>query len=394
MSLAEVVGCAPFRLTAPRALTPYEWAVVETALGRAMSQKAFGLGTTDEPRQLRMAMQVQPCTAWKTSLFGPPPSVATYWYKCFATWYAGFDPVTRMKIRADVGGGLLCGSSGAPWASCTPESRGAGPADLWEGGPQIVEPAMGFPSNEACALLRDRTMYTPVRGKDLVKMLQFLGPAGQLPPGLLQMAQAAPALFLDKDFLLGVQAKKDISAAVLGGGLAPDLPGLALQTLEEVALIWAPGQGASLLEFFSGKIDAAKLMALLTKMSPDMLGTLASSLPGILQSLPGLAAQYGPSMGDIFGAATQMIPQLLTGLQGFAGASSQGASQPGTRPTTGLTVIDQPGPALAGRTAPPLPAGTPTVSLPVASDQKSLLWIAGAALAAIALVVVVAKASD
>jgi hypothetical protein len=393
VSLAEVVGCAPFRLSAPRALTPYEWAVVETALGRAMSQKAFGLGTSGEPRQLVLAMQMQQCPAWKTSLFGPPPSVATYWYKCFATWYAGFDPMTRAKIRADIGGGLLCSSNGAPWANCTPESRGAGPADLWEGGPQIVEPAMGYPSNEGCALLRDRTMYTPVRGKDLVKMLQFLGPAGQLPPGLLQMAQAAPALFLDKDFLLGVQAKKDISAAVLGGGLAPDLPGLALQTLEEVALIWAPGQGASLLDFFSGKIDAAKLMALLTKMSPDMLGTLASSLPGILQTLPGLAAQYGPAMGDIFGAATQMIPQLLTGLQGLAGASSQGASQPGTRPTTGLSVIDQQGSQLAGREPPPLPPGTPTVSLST-GDKTSLLWMAAAAVVALGLVVIVAKASD
>lgn len=391
MSLADVVGCAPFRLTAPRTLTPYEWAVIETALGRAMDQKQFGLGMSGEPHQVMLAMQAQTCPAWKTSLFGPGPAVATYWYKCFAAWYAGFDPMTRAKIRADIGGGLLCSTSGAQWASCTPESRGAGPADLWEGGPQTVEPSMGMPSTEPCAFFRDRTMYAPVRGNDLVKMLQFLGPAGQLPPGLLQMAQAAPSLFLDKDFLLGVQAKKDISPTILAS--SPDMVGMALQALDEVALIWAPGQGASLMDFFKGQIDPNKLIALLTKMSPDVLGTIAAGLPGLLQTLPGLATQYGPALGGIFGAATQMIPQLMTGLQGFAGPSSQGASQPGTRPTTGLSVIDQTGKSLDGRAAPPLPAGTPTVSLSTA-DTSSLLWIAAAAAAAIALIVVVAKASD
>lgn len=379
MSLSEIVQCAPFRQNAPRPLSSYEWGVVQTAMARAMNQTQFGVGNTTEPRDLVLAMQVQTCPAWKQSSFGPPPCVATFWYKCFAAWYAGFDPLSRMKIRADVAMGLLC-QPNAPWAGCTPAARGAGMADVWEGGPQQVDGSIGVGGAlEYCASYRDRTVYAPVRGRELVKIFQQLGPGG-VPPGLVQMAEAAPALFLDRDFLLGVQAKKHIPPEVLLGQASP--VGLALQVLEDVALIWGPGQGASVLDFFKGPIDPQKLAGLLGALSPDLLGAAVAAAPAVLQ-------QYGPLMTGLLGAAGQILGG--GGFKGFGsyggfGAVHPGLAQPGTPSNTGIRLLDVPVSGLGKEPAPPLPPGTKTVG--IGDTGKALLL--GAAAAAVALVLVIA----
>jgi hypothetical protein len=349
--------------------------VAETAIRRGMDETAFGLGTTSVARAVVLAMMNQPCPAWRTSLFGPSPSVATHWYRCFGRWLGTLSPNARAGAVAAIPTAMLC-QGAAGWGNCPPAGRGT--AELWEGGPQQVDAITGASPSTLCESIRDRTVYQPMKGRELLKMVQFLGPSANLPPNLADMANLAPGLFLDRDFLLGVQSKKNVDPnLILSSG--QDVVGMALSVLEDVALLWAPGQGISVLEFLKGPVDIGRLLALLSQMSPDLVGQLGGI---VAAQLPGILAQVGAQMGPILQTAGQILPGLLggTGMHGlgaFGAAAASAAGQPGTAPVTGIRVIDLRGSQLAGDPAPPLE-----------TDQaNATTWfIAGAAVALAGLV--------
>lgn len=378
MADSGIVGCAPFRQTSRRTLTAFEWAVGATALGGGMSRSRVGMGATSEPGAVMTAMVQQTANpAWSTTEFAPSPCLSTYWYDAFGAWYGGFDVPTRTKILGDIGRGLL-GSGNTPWGAFAAPQRG-GPSGSWEGSLQTVSPVYGLVPGNIGEAIRGRTSYTPITGREALKLLSFLGPQNQLPPGMGQLANAAPSMFMDRQFLLGIQAKQNIDVqGLLAGG--QDMAGLALKVLDDVALVWAPGQGASLMDFLRGQVDPLRLLGMLTQMTPDLFGQVTNNLPGILQNLPAL----GP---DIFSTANQVLRSLGggTSLQGF-GVVAPAAAQPGTPPNTGVSLIDLTTKQLAATPSPAPPGLTPV------TPSRMPYYVAGGAVLLVVVVAIVAAA--
>ncbi len=351
MTVQEVVNCAPFRLDAPRPLTPFEWTVVRTAL-RSGYQTAGVFAMSHQARaQIEglvgaIANQTR-CPRWRTSMFGPAPAVSPYAYECIGYWYATLDPASQARALYDImHGGLLCGAglpAGYAAYRCAPVSdqMRRGQVDGWEGAPQQGEIQPGY-AIESCAYVRDRIAYTPMTGTEMLELLRSTG--GTVPPELEQAAQFAT--FLKRSFLLGIQVRK-ASAGVLASG---DMMAMAKAAIEEAVLIWAPGKGASVRFLLDGS-DPAKLMALIAAMAPDLLPEILPNLPNLL---PGL-------LPWVFGSGSQIAPKQLAG---FGQAPSTAMPQPGTDPNTGLPVVDNKGKDLP-KDKPPigglkLPSFTPT----------------------------------
>jgi hypothetical protein len=339
MSLQDVVACAPFRLSKPRPVTEYEWGVIQTAMeetqiGNPNLARSSGYGlpvVSVEVAALIAAIRARPCpgpSAWKYTAFGPAPAVDLRRYKCFAWWYFGLDVPARANALRDIATGAnelglhLCNEGVVNLDACPPSMRGA------DGPGEYVFQTSRYPADQTpCAATRARTIYLPMTGRKALDLGKMLGATGQLPPEWLQMASLAPAAFMDREFLVGLQMKPNVDyatilAAVMRPGTTPGgLVLMAPQVFEEVALIWAPGKGASMMSMLTGGLDPVALLALLQQIMPDLLGEWGNALPGLMQQLPGLLsipglAQALPELMKIPGLADQLA-QLLK-IPGFA----------------------------------------------------------------------------
>lgn len=332
MTLVEVVDCAPFRLPQPRGLTPYEWTVVRTALEQGYSDAGrFAQGGAERAQidTLFGAVRGQgSCPRWRTSMFGPAPAVAPFAYECLGAWFSTLDPLSQRRAIADIfGANLLCRDP-APWAACPlgKNAIGRGERDMWEGAAQM---GVLFSGAEPCAWPRTRTSYTPMKGREMLEMFRAVG--GTLPPSLEQAAQFGAA-FVNRDFLVGIQVRKgspELSRAI---AQATDMITAARLAIEDIALIWAPGRGGSIKFMLDGQLDPTKLAALIQSMMPDLLTDLIPQLPAMLPNLPAMLPNLVPWL---FPTQGQIMP--------FAGLGAFGATdggQPGTPPTTGVTVVD------------------------------------------------------
>jgi hypothetical protein len=341
MTLQQVVNCAPFRLAKPRYLTPYEWTVVESAIASGYESSGVFAMSAQSRAQIRALIGAissqSSCPEWRTSAFGPAPAVAPYAYECLGAWFSRLDPASQARALYDIAyRGLLCGqglAAGYVAYSCpgVSEQIGRGKRDMWEGAPQNGTIATGMAA-EPCAYYRNRITYTPVKGKELLELFSTLG--GQIPAEMAAAAQMAS--FINRTFLLGVQLREGVPAAQVAN--AADLLTVAKLAIEELALIWAPGKGASVLFLMDGA-DPAKMMQLLAAMAPDLLNEI---VPGLQSILPGLIPAAGdPFWGAILNTATQIMPHQLAGF----GAYGLGGDipQPGTRSNTGVDVVDKPG---------------------------------------------------
>lgn len=323
MSLQDIINCAPFRLPQPRALSRFEVSVVGQAIARGFGDAGVFPAPFPEVQALLNTIIHQPsCPRWTTSMFGPAPAVSTYAYRCLAAWYAGLDPVSKANVLKDIAtGGLLC-SPNPPWAACpSAQQIGGQPQHLWEGAPQEGTPK---PGDEACAWPRANIAYLPLTGKELLSLFEMVG--GQLPPQL-QQAKSAGKAFMDRSFLVGVQARPATAATI---GNTADPLALARALTEEAALIWAPGRGASIRFLLDEQIDGTKMNALLQAMLPDLLPDLLGNLGNILPGL--IPPPNDPIWGQLLGGLVPMVPR-----------ASGGTVEPGTPPNTGLPIVDQPG---------------------------------------------------
>jgi len=343
MALAEIIACAPFRLPAPRPLTAYEWNIVGTTISKSAPYA--------DANALVGALQAQPCAAWKTSAFGPPPAVSTGAYEGLGRWYVSLDAPSRANAIAGITRGDLC--KPGPWQSFYPQQP------TWEGG--VQNPDGSASSNvqglEACARERQLATYVPTTGQDIVnvaKLVLLAQPqlANQVPPFIMGMIQNGqiPQDFLSRSFLFGIEFAKP--------GEQTKVP-----FCSEVALIWAPGQGASVADLFGPNgIDLAKLIVLLQAMAPSIapslipaiLPNLGSIFPGLLQQIPGLGAaipqvmpQIQQNLPSILAAATQVASTVLAGTNQAGkpwilplNGVDAGASSPHTPPTTGVPIVD------------------------------------------------------
>lgn len=343
MAIEQIVGCTPWRLLQPRPFTDYEWGVVHTCIAGQASgrlQPAEFFGSQAETMALVTAIRQQSCAAWKGTAFGPAPAVDTRWFKALATWYWGLPLAQRATVPGQIMSGLLCGQA-TPWAM--PIVTGKGPGEY---APQLSD----FPAVDACSDSRKRTMYAPMTGREMMNLFKLLDPQHQLPPQLVQIAAMAPAMFLDRDFIVGIQLKPlDNLPGFLGTmGQWTQMPS-ATAVVDDVALIWAPGKGASVLNLISGgPIDMNAVAALITQMAPDLLGGLGA-IPGLAQALPGLLQQYAGPLATVFGS-TQQKP------------TPNFSPSPSPAPV-GNKLADTPAPVLGSMRdpAPPLPAGSKIV---------------------------------
>lgn len=342
-ALQDVIRCAPFRLPQPRPLTPFEWSVVRQAIldGFAAAQKLTLPGQPEVEALVQAIRNQTACPAWTTSSFGPAPAVAPYAYECLGAWYAQLDPASKARALSDIAfQGLLCHPQ-PPWAAC-PTSKsllGRTAGDLWEGAPQRGQL---FTGAEVCAWPRQRTAYVPMTGREMLALFRLAG--GQVPPEF-KAAEQVGEPFLDRTFLVGIMARPP--GPIPGGS---DLMSVVHGLTEEIAVIWAPGRGASLMFLLDQPIDSARISALLATMLPDLLPEL---IPGVQGWLPGLLPKPDdPIWQTIFGTLGQILPQSaqLQGL-GWFGAVPSAGSQPGTRPNTGVAIVDRRGDELS--TAPP-----------------------------------------
>lgn len=335
MSLQQIIQCAPFRLSQPRALTRYETAVVTEAVRMGYADVQVAAPGYEVSSLVAAMMQQAHCPAWRSSVFGPAPAVSTYAYRCFAAWFARLDTLSKTRAMQDiVTKGLLCGLNGTSWGSGSCPSVafvGGNAQQLWEGAPQQGgAPRSG---DEACAFHRQRIAYMPMTGEEMLQIFELYG--GQLPPQLAQAKQYGQP-FMKRSFLVGVEARPASLANIGSDPLA-----VARALTEDVALIWAPGKGASIKFLLDQPLDGAKLNALLQAMMPDMLPDLLGQLP---QLIPGLIPPPDdPIWGTLGGLLTPMVPR----------AAAAVGPQPQTPPTTGTPVVDKPGSQLP--TNPPWP---------------------------------------
>jgi hypothetical protein len=406
MALQDVINCAPFRLPQPRPLTDFEWNLIGDAMTFYTSQS----GDTSIARALIPAIQAQSCSEWKTSAFGPAPAVNRRAYMALARWFATLDPTSKQNaLNAIVQNGLLC-QPNSPWAAFDPASdpqmtqlsqvvaqviqsmpasmvppsalQVIGPLttekivslSLWEGAAAIPGPVAMAQVNsgnlEPCGRGRVFTGYIPVSGQDLLRFVSAIngGASGAMVPGwggilaqampglppflapFLQNVQLPPQL-ASQTFLVGLELNPGVIQAAMdiafGGRRTP----VTFQEIfSNVALIWAPGQGADIRGLFrpDGTIDAAQVAILVQTMMPTLAPAMLpgimgnvnpAAIPGLAQALPGIAQ----AMPGIFGAMTSILgggaPKPM---QGFGGLNADGSLTPHTPPTTGVPIVDQP----------------------------------------------------
>lgn len=358
MSADWIIHCAPFRMRQPAPLTHFEWSVVRNAI--ASGYNAAGVSSL-LPQSIveigaivqAMATQ-QSCPAWRTTAFGPAPAVNSYPYRCFGAWFAPMDSMSKGRALADIHNkGLLC-SQEVPWAGCSAVKQGYGKfgAAQWEGSAQNGDllPGVEFPDVERCAAMRKRTSYIPMTGAEMLELFRTVG--GQL-PAQLEAVAALGTQFVQRDFLIGVEMRATPLAQMPPLQTNTNLLALAKAVIEDVAIIWAPGRGESILFLLDQPLDGTKLTGLIGRMMPDLLGEVIPGLPGLLPGL--IPPPDDPIWGTIFATIGTAPLQGLGSL-----TSSRSARSPHTPPNTGSDVVDRVGTTLP-REGPPISGGTADV---------------------------------
>lgn len=384
MSTQEVIQCAPWRQPSARPLTGYEWAVVERAIQTGlMSTVGAQSYTLPMAQQLTMAIRSQGmCKNWQETWFSPAPAVSPFAYGCLGSWYAGLDPLSQTRAIWDIQfQGLLCRPQ-VPWAACpiSAKDRSWRPAVKSEYSEQIGNIPPGSAPSDACGFARRRTIYVPMTGEQALAIFNALF-KGQLPPEMGTWMQMGGQLFANRSFLIGVQLFQTMQISLPQLATTTDLLTLARAIIEDVVLIWAPNQGASIREMvLSGKVDPAQLMVLLQQIMPTALGDIMTQLPGwIGQQLPQILQQFPPPPGFDLGSI----------LGGIFGKNEQGAPKsqlvqsPSTPPTTGLRVVDAP--EAQQDTTPP-----PAIAATAAPGTGASILIPVAIAAGVALLAVIA----
>jgi hypothetical protein len=340
MTAQEVINCAPWRLSQPRPLTPYEWTVVENAIHEGVVSAAKVPSTTTKQASVALTMAIstqRACPTWTHSAFGPAPAVSTYAYGCLGSWWGALDPLSQGRVITDISGGLLCHQP-VPWAHCPLGQRGTSwsPVSRSEYGAQRGILAPGAPA-APCVITRQRTVYTPLTGKELNELMRVLG-GGVVPAELSQLMRSGGQLFANTSFLVGWQLRSNVNIGALQSLATPqDLLKLLDAALEEVVVVTAPGKGVSIRQMVvTGTVDPAKLIAILQQIDPSAWGDLMQNLPGWLQQqLPGLLQQAqlpGLDLGALMGALGGNVQHKLV----------SNARMPDD---TGYSVVDQPGEA-------------------------------------------------
>lgn len=330
--LRQIVDCCPWRLAKPRALSMYEWTVVERAIHESIAAARGGMFSAQTEAMAKtltgtLAAQNQ-APGWKQTSFGPAPAVATYLYGCLGSWWGALDPASQARALADMAATNLLRRKSPPWQSCPREQTDV----HWRAGIkseyQAQRGALGRPGviADPCSNTRMRTSYLPVTGKQLLDIMTAVG-GGQLDPQLQNMVKMGGALFEKRTFILGIEfkAQPDFNKMPSSLSTMADLMKIADAMLQEAALIWARGQGISIRQaIVSGQIDPAQLMRLVQAMAPEAAADWWQNLP---QLLPGLDSL-------LQGAIPMDVTHELDVSRSFA--------SPSTPPTTGLKVVDQP----------------------------------------------------
>lgn len=341
MSTQEVIQCAPWRQPSARPLTGYEWTIVERAIQMGiMSTVGAQSYTLPLAQQLTIAIRSQGmCKKWQETWFSPAPAVAPFAYGCLGSWFAGLDTLSQGRALWDIQfQGLLCRPE-VPWAGCpiSAKDRSWRPAVKSEYSEQLGNLPPGSAPSDACGFVRRRTIYVPMTGEQALIVFNALF-NGQLPPEMATWMQMGGQLFANRSFLIGVQLYQTMQISLPQLATTTDLLSLARAVIEDVVLIWAPNQGASIREMvLSGNVNPTQLMILLQQIMPTAFGDIMAQLPGwIGQQLPTILQQFPPPPGFDLG----------TILDGIFSKTEQGAPKiqlvqsPSTPPTTGLRVVD------------------------------------------------------
>lgn len=355
-----------------RPLSQWEWRVVATALETALL--LTNLDARFDAPKIVGAIQQSPAVAWKTTQYGPSPAVSTKLYAKLARWYAKLNQVGRNNALQDIANGSLLTTKRSLWD--TVETSNFSEQDAWEGSMQIVSQSSSnlapYPASE-CEAIRAEVGYLPVTGEQALKAIRYLQGGAALSDAMQPLLQAAPALFLQRTFLLGVRMKTGVNLAGLLGSMVSLQSASSL--FHDVVLVWAPGRGTSLLPYIQAGVSPASVAGLMTTMGADIIGAeLGQTMPGmqsvlssilmspeIQNALPGLVEQY--LGGNLFG--------------------------PASRKTSGYQVVDKHKEELEKRPDPPLPKGASTVTSDPWSGYDTLL--VGSVLATIALVAYLRK---
>jgi len=348
---APIIQAQPFSLGAVRPWSPYEVAVIHQALLDGAAGVSPSAQQIEATRALALAVAAAPSFG---SPFGPGPAVPVNWFYCLGKKWA--------ENRLDPGlvGAVRSGSAtAASFSSCDSFAASGSYADLfrhndlqpWYG---AVQRTSFMQPPDAVSELRSRTQYVATTGKQLLALLQRLTSFGgariALPAQLQQMidlANSAPAsLMMSRPITLavavrdpaGLQTLLDIAAVLLPMVLAQvaaqtgtvTLPPQAIEQLrqtlssyiEDIVMIWSPGQGASLMPIVMGTVDPTALIGIgaamgfgvpagLPPQAQDAIAGAIGAVTGILfpqQGMRGLESHTGPTKHPM---ATKTRAQLI-----------------------------------------------------------------------------------
>lgn len=377
MTTQEIIDCCPWRLTQPRPLSAYEWTVVENAVHSGIMD-AQPLATATQTKAMAVALTMaiskqNACPNWTHSDFGPAPAVAGFAYGCLGSWWGALDYGSQQRALADIAfQGLLCAHS-PPWAHC-PRAQGDllwKPSTQSEYGEQrgILAPGSPIPS-DPCIYPRMRTAYSPMTGGQMVELMKLLG-NGIVPPDLTQLVQMGGAAFAGRSFVIGWQVKPRPDYGGLGGMTTPaELLKFLDGMLEDVVILWAPGQGISIRHMVvTGTVDPAVMVVLLQHMLPGMMDDILKQLPGWLQQqLPGMLQQIPPIPGLDWGTIFDQV-------MGSVGSqTTKRFADPGTPSSTGVKTADEVG--SKQNTSPPFePGAKPSEAAVKGMDTETLLLL-------------------
>lgn len=354
--MSSTVAAAPFRLSSPRPLTGYEWTVVERTIADAIRWANPSLqGVEKLAADLTLAISRSSREDWKTTWYGPAPTVNLFPFGCLGYWFGKqpYQTYPQLILSIEV---LL---ATRPWGACAYQmhNRNWSSDSQSEYSQQVGNLFQGHdwgPYDD----LRRRTFYMPLAGGKLHEMVLAIT-GGQIPPQLAQVFTLSAPVLAQSSFLLGV-TMKDPSGVVMpplttGESLGEKMA-LANALTDDIVVIWAPKAGVSLKPMLaSGQFDPQALLTLLSGLGDG------ATIPGIdlIQILPGLI----PGFGATTSSSTSSI--LTVG----RAALRNSRTAPGQHLHTGLAITDKPGkdldPKLGGSVDPAGISGSGGVYLAV-----------------------------
>lgn len=366
MALQDIINCCPWRLAQPRALTPYEWTVVEKTIEAAIvavRRTLYGGESKAMARALTTALRTQTqAPGWKQSSFGPPPAVAAYQYGCLGSWWGSLDPVSQARSLTDMQTTDLLRRQRPPWSACPLTA-----IDIeWKPGIQSEYQIQRGDYSQSvanrCAWIRLRTAYVPVTGREMIEIMKLVG-SGTLDPQMQQMVQVGGTVFANRTFIIGFEFRQSPDRNKMPNtmGSMADLQKVLDAMVEDVALIWAPQQGMSIRDtMVTGQLDPAQLQRLIQALAPEAVDDLWQQLPAMI---PGL-------LGMIGGTRPMNVTSRLD-------AAPRNFASPSTPPTTGLRVVDEVGGAQDATPPTTQPSGSTAAVGEGMQDPGVYLAIAG-----------------